>query len=67
MSALLDWLALPAGAAAQHHVPVVDAAASVASVAALLHRSGARAAVVADDAGRAVGLLDRSFHLWKHK
>jgi CBS domain-containing protein len=58
MSALLDWLGLPASAAAQHRAPVVDAAASVASVAALLHSTGARAAIVADDAGRAVGLVE---------
>jgi CBS domain-containing protein len=58
MSALLDWLGLPASAAAQHRAPVVDATASVAAVAALLHSSGARAAVVADAAGRAVGLVE---------
>jgi signal-transduction protein with cAMP-binding, CBS, and nucleotidyltransferase domain len=58
VSALLDWLGLTAAAAGQHHPPVVDAGASLASVAALLHRSGARAAVVADDAGRAIGLLE---------
>ena len=58
MSALLDWLALPASAAAQHRVPVVDGAASVATVAALLHSARVRAAIVVDDAGRAAGLVE---------
>jgi CBS domain-containing protein len=58
MSTLLDWLGLPASAAAQHRPPVVDGAASAASVAALLHDAGAHAAIVADSAGRAVGLVE---------
>jgi CBS domain-containing protein len=58
MSALLDWLGLPASAAAQHRAPVVDAAAPVASVAALLHSAGVRAAIVTDGVGRAVGLVE---------
>ncbi len=58
MNALLDWLGLPASAVAQHRAPVVDAAASVSSIAALLHAGGARAVIVADDAGRAIGLVE---------
>ena len=58
MSALLDWLGLAAAAAALPRAPVVDAAAPVSSVIALLAASGARAAIVADASGQAVGLVE---------
>jgi signal-transduction protein with cAMP-binding, CBS, and nucleotidyltransferase domain len=58
VSALLDWLGLAAYAAAQPRAPAVDATASVASVAALLTSSGARAAIVMDGSGQAVGLVE---------
>jgi signal-transduction protein with cAMP-binding, CBS, and nucleotidyltransferase domain len=58
MSALLDWLGLAAVEAAQHQPPLVRVTASLPSVAALLRNTKMHAAIVVNDGGHAIGLVE---------
>jgi len=58
MSALLDWLGIAAAEVAQHQPPLVRVAASLPSVAALFQSTKMRTAIVVNDAGHAIGLVE---------